>query len=160
VAGRLVSIGCPPVGTATDPKHPQWDTMHVLSILATDSSSSSGGGAIIQLGIFLLIPVAMYFLLIRPQRRRQREQAALQSGIDVGDEVMTTSGLYGFITGFDGDIVWLEIDDNIQIRVARAAVQRKVDTASGQTGVPADDGSGKAPKIVPGLPAADEPTEN
>jgi preprotein translocase subunit YajC len=52
----------------------------------------------------------------------------------VGDEVMTTSGLYGFITGFDGDIVWLEIDDNVQIRVARAAVQRKVDTSTGDAG--------------------------
>jgi preprotein translocase subunit YajC len=123
--------------------------MHVLSILAADSDSSSGGGAVIQLGIFLLIPVAMYFLLIRPQRRRQRAQAALQSGIDIGDEVMTTSGMYGFITGFDGDIVWLEVDDNVQIRVARAAVQRKVDTAAGDTAVPSDDGSGRGTKIEP-----------
>jgi preprotein translocase subunit YajC len=130
--------------------------MHLLSIFAADSgSSSSGGAAIIQLGIFLLIPVAMYFLLIRPQRRRQREQAAMQSAIDVGDEVMTTSGLYGFITGFDGDIVWLEIDDNVQIRIARAAVQRKVDTAAGETAVPSDDGSGKGSKILPGPHAAD-----
>ncbi len=103
-----------------------------LSLLA--ESKSSGGAAIVQLGIFLLIPVAMYFLLIRPQRRRQREQASMQSSIDVGDEVMTTSGLYGFITGFDGDIVWLEIDDDVQIRVTRAAVQRKVDTSGGDTG--------------------------
>ncbi len=130
--------------------------MHLLSIFATDSGSSgSGGAAIIQLGIFLLIPVAMYFLLIRPQRRRQREQAAMQSAIGVGDEVMTTSGLYGFITGFDGDIVWLEIDDNVQIRVARAAVQRKVDTAAGETATPSDDGSGKGSKILPGTHAAD-----
>jgi hypothetical protein len=42
---------------------------------------------------------------------------------------MTTSGVYGFVTGFDGDIAWLEIDDNVQIRVARAAIQRRVDTA-------------------------------
>jgi preprotein translocase subunit YajC len=108
--------------------------MHVTSIIAETTSSGSGGAAIVQLGIFLLIPVAMYFLLIRPQRRRQREQAAMQAAIGVGDEVMTTSGLYGFITGFDGDIVWLEIDDNVQIRVARAAVQRKVDTSSGDAG--------------------------
>lgn len=128
--------------------------MHTLSILAAESNSSSGSAAVVQLGIFLLIPVAMYFLLIRPQRRRQREQAAMQSAIDVGDEVMTTSGLYGFITGFDGDIVWLEIDDNVQIRIARAAVQRKVDTAVGDTAVPSDDGSGKAPKIE----HADNPT--
>ena len=123
--------------------------MHVTSIIAETTSSGSGGAAIVQLGIFLLIPVAMYFLLIRPQRRRQREQAAMQAAIGVGDEVMTTSGLYGFITGFDGDIVWLEIDDNVQIRIARAAVQRKVDTAAGDTAVPTDDGSGKAPAIEP-----------
>ena len=91
--------------------------MNVTSIIAETTSSGSGGAAIVQLGIFLLIPVAMYFLLIRPQRRRQREQAAMQAAIGVGDEVMTTSGLYGFITGFDGDIVWLEIDDNVQIRM-------------------------------------------
>ena len=130
--------------------------MHTLSILAAESGSSSGSAAIVQLGIFLLIPVAMYVLLIRPQRRRQREQAAMQSAIDVGDEIMTTSGLYGFITGFDGDIVWLEIDDNIQIRIARAAVQRKVDTASGETGgLPTDDGSGKGKQIEPGQHATD-----
>jgi preprotein translocase subunit YajC len=134
--------------------------MHVLSsLIAADDGSSSGSGAIVQLGIFLLIPIAMYFLLIRPQRRRQREQASMQKAIDVGDEVMTTSGMYGFITGFDGDIVWLEVDDNVQIRVARAAVQRKVDTAAGETAVPSDDGSGKGAKIEPGVQGAIEPTE-
>lgn len=108
--------------------------MNTSALVAQSTSGASTGGAIIQLGIFLLIPVAMYFLLIRPQRRRQREQAAMQSSISVGDEVMTTSGVYGFITGFDGDIVWLEIDDNVQIRIARAAVQRKVDTSVGEGG--------------------------
>ena len=63
---------------------------------------------------------------------------------------MTTSGLYGFITGFDGDIVWLEIDDNVQIRVARAAVQRKVDTASGEAGgVPTHDEAERGTQIEP-----------
>ncbi len=133
--------------------------MHPLHLLAA-SDGNSGGAAIVQLGIFLLIPIAMYFLLIRPQRRRQREQASMQSSIDVGDEVMTTSGLYGFITGFDGDIVWLEIDDNVQIRVARAAVQRKVDTFAGETGgAPHDDGSKRSTKIEPGTMAADEPSD-
>ena len=135
--------------------------MHPLHLLAADSSSSSGAGAIVQLGIFLLIPIAMYFLLIRPQRRRQREQAAMQSSIDVGDEIMTTSGLYGFITGFDGDIVWVEIDDNVQIRVARAAVQRKVDTFAGETGghPSHDDTSKRNTKIEPGTMSSDESSD-
>lgn len=111
--------------------------MHVLSILAAEESSNSGS----VLGLFLpmlIIGGAMYMLMIRPQRRKMRAQAALQSSIEVGDEVMTTSGIYGFITGFDGDVAWLEIDDNIQIRIARQGIQRKVDTAVGDTAVPSD----------------------
>jgi preprotein translocase subunit YajC len=101
--------------------------MHVSSVLANAEQSSVGG--IASLVIFLMIPLAMYFLLIRPQRRRQREQVAMQKAIEVGDEIMTTSGLYGFVTGFEGDIAWLEVDDNVQIRISRAAIQRKVDTS-------------------------------
>ena len=98
--------------------------------------AASNSNPLPSLIIFLLIPVAMYFLLIRPQKRRQRETAALQSSVEIGDEIMTTSGLYGSITGFEGDIAWVEIDDNVQIRIARAAIQRKVDTAKGETGEP------------------------
>jgi preprotein translocase subunit YajC len=132
--------------------------MHVLSIVAAESSS--GGSA---LGLFvpmLLIGAAMYFLMIRPQRRKMRSQAALQSSIEVGDEVMTTSGVYGFVTLIDGEIAWLEIDDNVQIRIARQALQRKVDTSQGETAIPTDDGSGRSTKIEPtdGAPA-DEPSK-
>jgi preprotein translocase subunit YajC len=67
----------------------------------------------------------------------------MQRALGEGDEVITTSGIYGFITGFDGDIIWLEIDDNIQIRVARASVQRKVDT-SGMTPEIAESRSSKS----------------
>ena len=67
----------------------------------------------------------MYFLMIRPQRRKMKNQQSLQSSIDVGDEVMTTSGVYGFVTLLEDDIAWLEIDDNVQIRIARQALQRR-----------------------------------
>ncbi len=121
--------------------------MHVLSTLAAESNNTSGGG-IVQLAIFLLIPIAMYFLLIRPQRRRQREQVEMQKAIEVGDEVMTTSGVYGFVTGFEGDIAWLEIDDNVQIRISRAAIQRKVDTSGTDSERPTDDTSGRSTSIT------------
>ena len=99
-----------------------------LNLLA--NSGSGGGAAIAQLGILLLIPLALYFLMIRPQRRRAKDQQALQSALQVGDEVMTTSGVYGFITGFeDNERIWLEIDEDVQIRVNRAAIQGKVDTS-------------------------------
>ena len=112
--------------------------MHLSLLAASDGNS---GSALPSLIIFMLIPVAMYFLLVRPQRKRQREAVALQQSVEVGDEVMTTSGLYGFVTGFEGDLAWLEIDDNVQIRIARQAIQRKVDTSKGESAVPSDDGS-------------------
>jgi preprotein translocase subunit YajC len=106
--------------------------MHLLSLLAS-SDDSGGAGGLVSLGVLLLIPAAMYFLMIRPQRRRMREQQSLQKSLGVGDEVITTSGIYGFITGEDGDKFWLEIDDDVQIRIARAAVQSKVNETAGST---------------------------
>lgn len=111
--------------------------MHLSPVLAADSGQSS----LPTLIMLMLIPVAMYFLILRPQKRRAKEAQQLQSTIEIGDEIMTTSGLYGFVTGFEGDIAWLEIDDNVQIRVSRQAIQRKVDTATGDTAVPSDDGT-------------------
>jgi len=104
--------------------------MQVAVVIAQDSGNSSGQ-LVSTLLFFGLVGFVMYLVLIRPQRKRMREQAALQAGVGVGDEVITTSGVYGFITGEDGpDRFWLEIDDDVQIRIARAAIQRKVDTSA------------------------------
>ena len=115
----------------------------MLSSIAALAADKNSGGSAISLLILPLMMVGAYFLLIRPQRRRQKDAVQMQSTLEEGDEVITTSGLYGFITGFDGEIVWLEIDDNVQIRVARQAVSRKVDTsgAAAAPGAPAGKGS-------------------
>lgn len=113
--------------------------MTALSILAQESGDSSGGG-FASLLILLLIPFAMYFLLIRPQRKRMKDQAAMQSSLGVGDEVITSSGVYGFITGEEDDLFWLEIDDDVQIRIAKAAIQGKVDKDDADEAT-ADDGA-------------------
>jgi preprotein translocase subunit YajC len=105
--------------------------MHFLSILASGDESS--GSPLPSLILLALIPLALYFFMIRPQRRRVRDQQALQRSIGVGDEVVTTSGIFGFITGEEGDKFWLEIDDDVQIRVARAAIQNKITASSPDT---------------------------
>jgi preprotein translocase subunit YajC len=116
-------------------------TQLVSALLA--KSSNGGSGAIVQLLILLAIPFAMYFFLIRPQRRRTREQQELQRSIEVGDEIVTTSGIFGKITGEDGPTrFWVEVDDDVQIRVARAAIQGKVlddDSADDDTSDSRDD---------------------
>jgi preprotein translocase subunit YajC len=118
--------------------------MYALTILAGDDNSGSGSG-FLSFGILLLIPLAMYFLMIRPQRRRMRDQQSMQSTLEVGDEVLTASGIYGFITGFEDDRVWIEIDDDVQIRVNRGFIQGKVDTSktSGAAPSKADDDGAK-----------------
>ncbi len=110
--------------------------MYALTILAGDDNASSGS-SFFTLGLFLLIPLAMYFLMIRPQRRRMRDQQSMQSSLEVGDEVLTTSGIYGFITGFEDDRVWVEIDVDTQIRVNRGFIQGKVDTSAATSAPPA-----------------------
>ena len=135
-------------------------SIHFTAAVLGGEKTNGGAAAIAQLAIFGLIGLAMYFLLIRPQRRRQREQVALQRAVEVGDEVMTTSGLYGFVTGFDGDIAWIEIDDNVQIRVARQAIQRKVDTSKGETATPSDDGTKSRHTKIDDVSASDAADES
>jgi preprotein translocase subunit YajC len=95
------------------------------------SADESSPNILVSLIPFLVIGFIMYLLLIRPQRKRVRQQAQLQSAVGVGDEIVTSTGIYGFITGEDGpNRFWLEIDDDVQIRISRAAVQSKVDTTT------------------------------
>lgn len=101
----------------------------LVSLIAQDDGGSAGGSTI-QLIILLMIPLAMYFLLFRPQRKRVKEAAEMQKSLGVGDEVVLTSGIYGFITGEEGALFWVEIDDDVQVRVAKAAVQGKVNTSA------------------------------
>jgi len=74
----------------------------------------------------LLLIVLMYFMLIRPQQKRMREQQALLSAVEEGDEVLTTAGVYGFITAMEGDVVWVEIAEGVEVRVAKGAIARRV----------------------------------
>lgn len=107
----------------------------------------STAGVILQLGIFILIPVAMYFLLIRPRRRMVRQQQAVQRSVEVGDEVLLTSGVYGFITGFEegSDVVWVEVDDDVQMRVTRAAISGKVNVSAPADAAAGEDGANAPP---------------
>jgi preprotein translocase subunit YajC len=68
----------------------------------------------------------LWLLLVRPQARRQRELAHMQSALEVGDEVILTSGLFGTIRALDERVAHVEIADGVTIRVARGAVGQVV----------------------------------
>jgi preprotein translocase subunit YajC len=96
-----------------------------LALLAAQDEQAQGS-IWPTLILMALIFVAMYFLMIRPQRKRMREAQELQRSMEEGDEVITNAGVYGFITAIDGDVIWLEIAENVEIRVARAAIARVI----------------------------------
>jgi preprotein translocase subunit YajC len=73
--------------------------------------------------IFILALLAlMWFMLIRPQRRRQQDAQRLIEKIGVGKEIVTAGGLYGTVTAVDGDEVRVEIADGVEVRIAKRAV--------------------------------------
>ncbi len=75
---------------------------------------------------FVAIALIFWLLLIRPQQRRQRELLRMQQSLNVGDEVMLTSGVYGVLATLDDDTVTLEVAEGVRIKVARGAVANVV----------------------------------
>jgi preprotein translocase subunit YajC len=68
---------------------------------------------------FILALLALiWFMLIRPQRRRQQAAQRLLQTIDVGKEIVTAGGLYGTVTAIDGDEVRVEIAEGVEVRIA------------------------------------------
>lgn len=104
-------------------------------LLAADPGTSSN--SLLTFLPILLLVVAFYFLLIRPQGKRRREALALQSKIGPGDEVQTVGGLYGTVTDVDDESVTLEAAPGVQLRFVRAAIA-KVNVSHAQDAV-ADD---------------------
>jgi preprotein translocase subunit YajC len=70
--------------------------------------------------LFLLVIV--WFLLIRPQRKRQLESQRLLASLAVGKEIVTAGGLYGTITALEDDEARVEIADGVEVRVAKRAI--------------------------------------
>ena len=83
-------------------------------------------GGTLQLVITLALMAGIfYFLLIRPQQRRARQQRDLVQSLDVGDEVVTIGGIHGVIAEVDEDDVLLDVGGGTRIRFVKQAVARK-----------------------------------
>ncbi|MEU7003990.1 preprotein translocase subunit YajC [Nonomuraea sp. NPDC046570] len=82
-----------------------------------------------QLGSILplvLLVVVFYFLLIRPQRKRQQEAVKMQNSLVPGSRVMTTTGLFGTVVAVDNEDVILEVAPGVETRWVKAAIGRVV----------------------------------
>jgi preprotein translocase subunit YajC len=75
-------------------------------------------------GLFIIVIafLFLYFVLVRPQKRRQLEQQRMLNQVSVGDEIVTAGGIYGEVTAVDEDDVRLRIAPDLEVRVARRAI--------------------------------------
>jgi preprotein translocase subunit YajC len=82
-------------------------------------ASGSPMGMFIMMGLFVVI---FYFLLIRPQQKKQKEHQAMLGKLAAGDEVVTAGGILGRIVEIGENFITLEIADNVRIKVQRFQV--------------------------------------
>jgi preprotein translocase subunit YajC len=102
------------------------------------------GSSLVGLALPVLMIVGFYFLLIRPQRNRQKAQQALLSSLEVGDDVMTSGGIFGTITEIDDEegTVTVEIAPGTRVRMVRQGIsQRFVEDADEEYQDEEEDGS-------------------
>jgi len=77
----------------------------------------------IHMGSLLAITIGIvYFMIIRPQQRKQRETNAMLSSIRKGDRVLTSGGLYGTVVGTKDDVVVLKVADDVKMEFSRQSI--------------------------------------
>lgn len=96
---------------------------------AMGSQPAGGQGGMGQIMGFLpliLLFVVFYFLLIRPQQKKAKQQKMFLENLKKGDDVVTSGGLYGKISGITDDTVTLEIAEKIRVKVLKSAIVMNV----------------------------------
>lgn len=96
--------------------------------LLAQAPASTGPNPLASFIPIILIFVIMYFLLFRPQMKRQKEQAKLVSALKTGDHVVTASGIHGLISNVKDRTVIVKVADNVKIEMEKSAVTNVLNT--------------------------------
>jgi len=83
--------------------------------------------------LFGTIIAIFYFMIIRPQQKREKERKAMLSALKKGDKVVTSGGIHGSVSGLDDKTVLVQIADNVKIKVDRGAITAVVKEAEPAT---------------------------
>jgi len=95
----------------------------ILAILLQAAGSPSIIGSLFPL---LLIFVVLYFFMIRPQAKKQKEQNKFIGGLEEGSEVVTNAGIIGRINKIEGEVITLQIDQKTFIRILKVALSKEM----------------------------------
>ena len=98
----------------------------IALLLGQAGAGANGPGGLFNMALIPLMLVIMYVVAIRPQQKRQREHQDWLARMQKGDEVVTTGGLVGKISGLTDQIVTLELQEKVRVRVLRSHIAGKV----------------------------------
>ena len=96
--------------------------MNTFAILQAAPAAQPQGGGWSMWIMLALIFVVMWFFMIRPQRKQQKELQAFRDGLKKGDKVVTIGGIYGTVCEIKDATVLIEVDNNVKIRVSKQAL--------------------------------------
>lgn len=99
-----------------------------VATLAQDQPAQPGGGGFLVnvLPMMLIMFAIIYFLMIRPEQKKQKERQSMMSTLQKGDKVLTIGGLHGTVTNVKENVVMVRIADNTVVEVAKTAVSSVV----------------------------------
>lgn len=101
-----------------------------MSINLLEKAASNGGqagGTLLYIGMLVLMFGVMYFIMIRPQRKKQKEEEKMRNNLQIGDEILTIGGFYGRVVSIKEDSLVIEsASDHTKQKIARWAVQQNL----------------------------------
>ena len=97
---ELIAMAPPPAGTEQDPR----------------------AGLLQMVGMFAILGVMFYFLLIRPQQKQRKEQENLLKNVKTGDKILMSNGMYGIVTNVKEKTLMVKIAENVKVEVLKSAV--------------------------------------
>ena len=109
-----------------------WVT-EAYALSGQQSQQAEGGSVLMNMLPFLLMFVVMYFLLIRPQYKKQKDQQSMIDSLNKGDNVVTNGGIHGTIVGVKekDSILVVQVAKDVRIEVSRGAISRVTDKKGG-----------------------------
>jgi len=100
--------------------------------MGTSPGGGQSGGGLAPLLMIVVIFGIFYFLLVRPQMKRQKDHTKMLESLKKGDKVITSGGIHGTIVGVKDDIVVIKIAEDVKVEVTKAAVAAIKERGSGE----------------------------
>lgn len=104
-----------------------------LNTILLEAAAGNAGGGVYQILMIVALIAIFYFLMIRPQNKKQKEIRKFREALQTGDRVITAGGIYGKIKDIKDNVVLLEIAEGVRIRIDKGSVYPSAADAASQT---------------------------